>query len=67
MQNEEARAKGLARGGKCSRVDLIASQLLKEKNMYVNTGKKIVGVVPRVEFGDQFHYRIELCIVGLYC
>ena len=25
-----------------------------------------MGAVPGVEVGDQFHYRIELCIVGLH-
>eukprot|EP00253_Pinus_taeda_P015100 PITA_15100 len=35
-------------------------------NLYVNTGEQIVGAVPGVEVGDQFRYRIELCIVGLH-
>ncbi|GLJ26396.1 hypothetical protein SUGI_0508910 [Cryptomeria japonica] len=46
--------------------DLKAAKILKDNNLYVNMGKQIVGEVPGLEVGDQFHYRIELCIVGLH-
>eukprot|EP01018_Ginkgo_biloba_P012711 Gb_11902 [translate_table: standard] len=48
------------------RVDLKAAKVLRDKKMYVNAGKQIVGNVPGIEVGDQFHYRIELSIVGLH-
>jgi euchromatic histone-lysine N-methyltransferase len=66
LQNHEAQVQDPALAGKCLRVDLKASKILRDNNMYVNTGKQIVGAVPGVEVGDQFHYRIELCIVGLH-
>ncbi|MED6158554.1 Histone-lysine N-methyltransferase, H3 lysine-9 specific suvh5 [Stylosanthes scabra] len=49
-----------------ARVDLQAAKVLKEKGKYVNEGKQILGHVPGIEVGDEFHYRIELNIVGLH-
>ncbi|MQL94433.1 hypothetical protein Taro_027086 [Colocasia esculenta] len=63
LQCEESKPKNQ---GQKIRVDLIASGILKEKNEWVNTGKPIVGSVPGVEIGDEFHYRAELSVVGLH-
>ncbi|PRQ18348.1 putative methyltransferase [Rosa chinensis] len=48
------------------RVDLKAAKILKKEGKHINTGKQILGHVPGVEVGDEFHYRIELNIVGLH-
>ncbi|CAL9112308.1 uncharacterized protein LOC135587108 [Musa acuminata AAA Group] len=63
LQTEEAKSKGL---GKTKRVDLTAADILKQKGEWVNTGKQIIGIVPGVEVGDEFHFRVELSIVGLH-
>ncbi|XP_065622678.1 histone-lysine N-methyltransferase, H3 lysine-9 specific SUVH6 [Quercus suber] len=64
LQEDEANGKERGRGNR--RFDLQASKILKENGKYVNTGKQILGSVPGVEIGDEFHYRIELNIIGLH-
>lgn len=66
LQEEETHAKEPGQASTRKRPDVQASQVLKENNKWVNTGKQIVGPVPGVEVGDEFHYRIELCVVGLH-
>uniref|UniRef100_A0A1D1YPQ5 Histone-lysine N-methyltransferase, H3 lysine-9 specific SUVH6 n=1 Tax=Anthurium amnicola TaxID=1678845 RepID=A0A1D1YPQ5_9ARAE len=63
LQGEESRSKNR---GQRIRVDLMAANILKEKNEFVNAGNPIIGSVPGVEVGDEFHYRAELCVVGLH-
>ncbi|KAF9611401.1 hypothetical protein IFM89_032070 [Coptis chinensis] len=48
------------------RIDLKSATLLREKKKCVNTGNKILGIVPGVEVGDEFHYRVELAMIGLH-
>ncbi|KAK9275601.1 hypothetical protein L1049_022868 [Liquidambar formosana] len=48
------------------RVFLQAARILKDKGKFVNSGKQIVGPVPGVEVGDEFHYRVELATIGLH-
>ncbi|KAF3774344.1 Histone-lysine N-methyltransferase H3 lysine-9 specific [Nymphaea thermarum] len=43
------------------RVDIDA-----ENYKFVNPGRPIIGIVPGVEVGDEFQYRVELLIVGLH-
>lgn len=64
LQEEEAKLK--ERGTSRRRVDLQAAKILKDKGKYVNVGKQILGAVPGVEVGDEFHYRVELNIIGLH-
>ncbi|KAF3448251.1 hypothetical protein FNV43_RR08964 [Rhamnella rubrinervis] len=70
LQDEESKSKGVQDGksGKSSkkRVDLEASNFLRKGNKFINTGKQIIGVVPGVEVGDEFQYRVELIIIGLH-
>jgi euchromatic histone-lysine N-methyltransferase len=47
------------------RVDFEASKVLKNDPMYKKLGP-IVGNVPGIEIGDEFHFRVELSIVGLH-
>ncbi|KAK4742041.1 hypothetical protein SAY87_000042 [Trapa incisa] len=63
LQEEEAKSKQEDRR---KRVDLQAAKILKLKGRFVNTGKPIIGVVPGVEVGDEFQYRVELSIIGLH-
>ncbi|KAF8412468.1 hypothetical protein HHK36_000432 [Tetracentron sinense] len=64
LQEEETKSKD--QGSTLRRVDLHAAKLLKNKQKWVNIGKQILGPVPGVEVGDEFHYRVELAIVGLH-
>ena len=43
-----------------------AAMVLKKQHKWVNANEKFFGAVPGVEIGDQFHFRVELCIVGLH-
>ncbi|XP_054775851.1 histone-lysine N-methyltransferase, H3 lysine-9 specific SUVH6-like [Prosopis cineraria] len=64
LQEDEAHSKN--KGNAHRRIDTIASQILKEKGKYVNTGKPILGPVPGVEVGDEFQYWVELNMIGLH-
>ncbi|KAF7836486.1 histone-lysine N-methyltransferase, H3 lysine-9 specific SUVH6-like [Senna tora] len=61
LREEEAKLRD-----QCRRVDLKAAMILKGKGKYVNTGNQILGSVPGIEVGDEFHYRVELNVVGLH-
>ncbi|XP_043716488.1 uncharacterized protein LOC122664641 [Telopea speciosissima] len=63
LQGEEAHPKDQGNTG--NRLDLRAAAVLKKGNKWVNI-EKILGPVPGVEVGDEFHYRVELAIVGLH-
>ncbi|XP_021911201.1 LOW QUALITY PROTEIN: histone-lysine N-methyltransferase, H3 lysine-9 specific SUVH6-like, partial [Carica papaya] len=63
LQEEEARPQERLKG---RRIDYEAAKILKNKRKYVNTGKQIIGSVPGVDIGDEFHYRVELNIIGLH-
>lgn len=60
QEEEAANSKGTRRG------DLKAASILKESNNWVNYGTPIIGDVPGVEVGDEFHWRVELSIIGLH-
>ncbi|CAO1946346.1 unnamed protein product [Urochloa humidicola] len=47
------------------RADLKAGTIMMSSNLRANTGKRI-GVVPGVEIGDIFYFRMELCVIGLH-
>lgn len=63
LQEEESKAN---EQNNRKRIDYLAAKILKNKGKYVNDGNKIIGSVPGVEVGDEFHYRIELNIIGLH-
>ncbi|KAF3771605.1 Histone-lysine N-methyltransferase H3 lysine-9 specific [Nymphaea thermarum] len=63
-QGEEMKPKGHIHPVKI--VDIDAFKLLKENYKFVNPGRPIIGIVPGVEVGDEFQYRVELLIVGLH-
>ncbi|BBH03039.1 SU(VAR)3-9 homolog 6 [Prunus dulcis] len=64
LQEEEGKSK--EGGSSRRRIDYAAAKILKDNGKYVNIGKQILGPVPGVEVGDEFHYRVELTIVGLH-
>ncbi|TVU36553.1 hypothetical protein EJB05_18491, partial [Eragrostis curvula] len=47
------------------RADLRAGTIMIARNLRANIGKRI-GVVPGVEVGDIFYFRMELCVIGLH-
>ena len=47
------------------RADLKVAAIMMAKNLRANIGKR-VGVVPGIEIGDIFYFRMELCIIGLH-
>ncbi|MFS7916474.1 putative [histone H3]-lysine(4) N-trimethyltransferase chromatin remodeling SET family [Helianthus anomalus] len=49
-----------------SRGDLKAASVMKERGLWLNRDKRIVGAIPGVNVGDVFFFRMELCVVGLH-
>ncbi|XP_017699205.2 histone-lysine N-methyltransferase, H3 lysine-9 specific SUVH6-like isoform X1 [Phoenix dactylifera] len=62
FEEEESKSKEADQG---VRADLTAFKLFREK-YGLGDGRKYLGSVPGVEVGDEFHLRVELCIVGLH-
>ncbi|KAL3506248.1 hypothetical protein ACH5RR_031630 [Cinchona calisaya] len=42
------------------------AQMIKERGLWSNRDKRIVGPIPGVEIGDVFFFRMELCVIGLH-
>lgn len=51
--------------GLIRRADLKASNILMSKGVRTNMRKRL-GVIPGVEIGDIFFFRMEMCLVGLH-
>ncbi|KAI3716411.1 hypothetical protein L1987_67274 [Smallanthus sonchifolius] len=49
-----------------SRGDLKAATVMKERSLWLNRDKRIVGAIPGVYVGDVFFFRMELCVVGMH-
>ncbi|XP_071940673.1 histone-lysine N-methyltransferase family member SUVH2-like [Coffea arabica] len=49
-----------------TRGDLKAAALLKQRGLWLNCDRRIVGTIPGVEIGDLFFFRMELCVIGLH-
>ncbi|KAI3823063.1 hypothetical protein L1987_04489 [Smallanthus sonchifolius] len=49
-----------------SRGDLKAATVMKERGLWLNRDKRIVGAIPGVHVGDVFFFRMELCVVGMH-
>ncbi|KAL5698788.1 [histone H3]-lysine(4) N-trimethyltransferase [Ranunculus cassubicifolius] len=65
FQDNDGDSAGL-NGTKIKRFDLMSATILKKNNEWVNSGRQIVGTVPGVEIGDEYHYRVELVLIGLH-
>ncbi|GAB2295328.1 Histone-lysine N-methyltransferase member suvh2 [Dionaea muscipula] len=64
MVEEERRSgPGMGRRVRC---DLRAAALLRDRGLWLNRDKRIVGSIPGVYIGDLFFFRMELCVVGLH-
>ena len=48
------------------RGDLKASSLMRDRGLWLNRDKRIVGSIPGIYIGDVFFFRMELVVVGLH-
>ncbi|KAM6544825.1 hypothetical protein CsatB_025561 [Cannabis sativa] len=62
---EEVRKHGVGNARRL-RGDLRASSLMRDRELWLNRDKRIVGSIPGVYVGDLFFFRMELCVVGLH-
>ncbi|XP_021725263.1 histone-lysine N-methyltransferase family member SUVH2-like [Chenopodium quinoa] len=62
---EEERRSGPG-AGRRARGDLRAATLMRDRGLWLNRDKRIVGSIPGVFIGDLFYFRMELCVVGLH-
>ncbi|KAD3336989.1 hypothetical protein E3N88_32509 [Mikania micrantha] len=64
---EEDKGRAL-RNGRMARVrgDLKVASLLKDKGLWLNQDKRIVGPLPGIHIGDVFCFRMELCVMGIH-
>ncbi|KAK6914182.1 SET domain [Dillenia turbinata] len=51
---------------KRARGDLRAAAAMRDRGLWLNRDKRIVGTIPGVYIGDLFFFRMELCVVGLH-
>ncbi|KAI8566575.1 hypothetical protein RHMOL_Rhmol02G0051300 [Rhododendron molle] len=68
-EDEKRRRLGLGKlcgRGARARSDLKSASVMKERGLWQNRDKRIVGSIPGVQIGDLFVYRMELCVVGLH-
>lgn len=54
------------RFGRRTRGDLKAASVMKERDLWINQDKRIVGAIPGIQIGDLFFFRMELCVLGLH-
>lgn len=52
--------------GRRTRGDLRAASVLRDRGLWLNRDKRIVGSIPGVYVGDLFFFRMELCVVGIH-
>ncbi|OVA02297.1 SET domain [Macleaya cordata] len=63
MEEEKGRLLGIV---KRLRGDLRAASLMKDRGLWLNRDKRIIGAIPGVYVGDIFFFRMELCMLGLH-
>lgn len=63
LEDEKTHGPGF---GKRMRGDLRASAMMRDRGLWLNRDKRIVGSIPGVYIGDLFFFRMELCVVGLH-
>ncbi|KAL6548264.1 Histone-lysine N-methyltransferase member suvh2 [Orobanche gracilis] len=49
-----------------TRADLKAAAVMRERGLWLNRDKRVVGYIPGVEIGDVFFFRMEMCVLGLH-
>ncbi|KAM7485345.1 hypothetical protein LguiA_001354 [Lonicera macranthoides] len=52
--------------GRRTRCDLRTARAMKERGLWLNRDKRIVGAIPGIEIGDVFFFRMELCVLGMH-
>ncbi|XP_022760402.1 histone-lysine N-methyltransferase family member SUVH9-like [Durio zibethinus] len=52
--------------GRRARGDLKAAAVMRDRGLWLNRDKRIVGAIPGIEIGDIFFFRMELCVLGLH-
>ncbi|PWA98980.1 histone H3-K9 methyltransferase [Artemisia annua] len=65
MEDDKRRSLGGAFGAR-ARGDLRAASAMKDRGLWLNRDKRIVGAIPGVHVGDVFFFRMELCVVGMH-
>ncbi|KAK8684626.1 hypothetical protein V6N13_040642 [Hibiscus sabdariffa] len=63
--SEEEKRTGAGHGRR-ARGDLRAAGVMRDRDLWLNRDKRIVGALPGIEIGDVFFFRMELCVVGLH-
>ncbi|XP_068666939.1 histone-lysine N-methyltransferase family member SUVH9-like [Aristolochia californica] len=58
-------ALGLPPGAR-KRADMKAAAAMLQRGLWLNRDKRIVGTIPGVYVGDQFFFRMEMCVIGLH-
>ncbi|KAK9062577.1 hypothetical protein SSX86_019764 [Deinandra increscens subsp. villosa] len=48
------------------RGDLRSASVMKDRGLWLNRDKRIVGAIPGVYIGDIFFFRMEICVVGMH-
>lgn len=63
---EDEKRRDVLSPGRRTRADLKAAAMLRERGLWLNRDKRIVGNMPGVVVGDVFFFRMELCVIGLH-
>ncbi|KAK1411237.1 hypothetical protein QVD17_37784 [Tagetes erecta] len=49
-----------------ARGDLRSASVMKDRGLWLNRDKRVVGAIPGVYVGDIFFFRMEICVVGMH-
>ncbi|KAI3469876.1 hypothetical protein Pfo_026539 [Paulownia fortunei] len=63
---EDEKRKDMMAPHRRPRADLKAAALMRERGLWLNRDKRVVGNIPGVSIGDVFFFRMELCVLGLH-
>ncbi|KAJ6794578.1 histone-lysine N-methyltransferase family member SUVH9-like [Iris pallida] len=51
---------------KRGRPDLKSAALMKNRDLWLNRDKRIIGSIPGINVGDIYFFRMEICVIGLH-
>ncbi|CAN1144842.1 Histone-lysine N-methyltransferase family member SUVH9 [Linum perenne] len=66
VAEEEKRLNAVGPVFRKPRGDLLAASVMRDRGLWINRDKRIVGSIPGIEIGDVFFFRMELCVLGLH-